>query len=225
MKWLLLLWMPLLSLAGSWIAFYHLRSVFAHAHDTQPAVLLSGSAVARKLLEATGARATIAVKTLDRWTLASNYYQVTRKQICLARPIADSCSVAAFVVTAHEVVHALQFLRFEARWGRKPLIRAVGIDRPPLFMLTGVALGFFPATRVAGMVLFVLLAANNAFRLPIEIAASRQALVLLGEHGFLSAGEISIGQRFLRAALVAHLVALLVWLEEAARLGILAGTG
>lgn len=128
----------------------------------------------------------------------------------LSQPIAGQPSIAAMAVTAHELGHVQQYQT------RSPLIAARGVLLPALqftptisylafmagFLFNAVGLMWIGVLFFGFMVLF------SVLTLPIELDASRRALVLLKESGLLDTEEEARGARqVLNAAALTYLAA------------------
>jgi Zn-dependent membrane protease YugP len=140
----------------------------------------------------------------------SDHFDPRSKQIGLSQEVASKQSVAAMAVTAHEVGHAQQdaegtvamraraFLVPALRWS--PMASYVAIFLGLIFNLAGL---FW-----LGIILFAIMVVFSVLTLPVEIGASRRALVMLRETGMIARSEDEEGvKRVLTAAALTYVAA------------------
>ncbi len=158
----------------------------------------------------------------------TDHYHPTKKYIALSEDVYDSSSVAALGVAMHEVGHAIQkkehylFLGF-----RQVLVPITNIANRLLWPLViiGVILGLFLTTSAIvgwimvgiGVGFYSLALLLNLITLPVESDASKRALKLLENSGFLNEVELDGARQVLKAAALTYVAAFIVSLLELLR--------
>lgn len=136
----------------------------------------------------------------------SDHYDPSSLTLRLSDSTADSTSVAALGVAAHECGHVLQH-----RDGYGPLmlrtaaVPVVGWGSNlawPLFLL-GFVLSWQPLVN-AGIILFGAVVAFSLITLPVEFNASRRAIAALSDGGYLDSDEITGAKKVLSAAAMTY---------------------
>ena len=140
----------------------------------------------------------------------SDHFDPRSKAIGLSQEVASRDSVAAMAVTAHEVGHAQQDAEGTvAMRARAFLVPAVTFSPTVSYVLIFVGL-IFNLTGLfwLGIIVFGLMVVFSILTLPVEIGASRRALVMLRETGMLSTREDEDGvKRVLTAAAMTYVAA------------------
>jgi Zn-dependent membrane protease YugP len=204
-----LLWpLLLLPLIAGFVAQRRLRSVFARYRAVANRFGVTGAQLARALLDAHGL-GTVRIESTPGFL--SDHYDGSVHTLRLSEAVAHERSVAALGIAAHEVSHAYQDADGSRVYRAR---RAVGEPLAKLapwsgfFFIGGFWLGVpllmaLSIIYVGGMVIFALVT------LPVELNASRRALVLLRGTGLTDAEETSEVERVLRAAALTYVVGLL----------------
>ena len=125
----------------------------------------------------------------------SDHFDPRTKQIGLSEVVASRDSVAAMAVTAHEVGHAQQDAEGTvAMRARAFLVPALTFSPTLSYVLIFMGL-IFNLTGLfwLGIVVFGLMVVFSILTLPVEIGASRRALVMLREYGLLQTTEVVEG--------------------------------
>jgi Zn-dependent membrane protease YugP len=201
--------MALSFLASSWV-----KRTYARYSQVRTSSGLSGLEVARRIL--TGAGLTdVSVQVIDG-ELSDNYDPRT-KTLNLSRPVATGTSVASEAVVAHEIGHAQQdhqgYFAMRIRSGLVPAAN-LGSQAGPMIVIAGLLLSAFTGSGVgfyiaiAGVLLFAAVVAFQLITTPVELNASRRALILLAENGVIFPEEQEGARRMLRAAAFTYWVAL-----------------
>jgi uncharacterized protein len=132
------------------------------------------------------------------------------RQIGLSQAVASRSTVAAMAVTAHEVGHAQQHAEGTvAMRARSFLVPAVTFSPMVSYLLIFLGL-IFNLTGLfwLGIIVFGLMVVFAVLTLPVEIGASRRALVMLRESGLLVRPEEEQGVRnVLTAAALTYVAA------------------
>jgi hypothetical protein len=145
---------------------------------------LSGKEVAEKMLHDNGI---YNVKVVSVGGELTDHYHPLKKTINLSRDVYNGRSVSAAAVAAHECGHAVQhahaysFLQF-----RSAMVPAVSFASRWVqwVILAGIILiQSFPQILLAGIILFGLTTLFSFITLPVEINASKRALVWLNNAG------------------------------------------
>jgi Zn-dependent membrane protease YugP len=185
-----------------------LRSVFARYRGIRNRAGLTGAQLARVLLDA-HRLGRVSVELTPGFL--SDHYDGEARVLRLSEVVARDRSVAALGIAAHEVSHAYQ----DAEGSRVYRVRRT-VEEPlarlapwsGLFFVGGFwfgvpALMVLSVAYVAGLALFALAT------LPVELGASRRALILLADTGLADADEVGGIRRVLTAAALTYVVGLL----------------
>jgi uncharacterized protein len=157
----------------------------------------------------------------------SDHFDPRTLRVGLSGPVAQRPSVAAMAVTAHEVGHAQQHTEGTVAM-RLRAILVPAVTFSPMLAYLLIVLGLI--LNIAGLfwlgiVVFGLMVAFSLLTLPVEIGASRRALVMLRQAGLLARGQEEEGVRKVLtaaaltyvAAAVTSLLMLLYYLSLARR--------
>ncbi len=195
------------------------RRMFSAA-DAIPAHLgITATKAADRLLHEGGC-AEVSVETVEGDL--TDHYDPRARVIRLSAGVAESSSVGALAVVAHEVGHATQdqegdrVFRFQRVFAPVAMLCSYG-------WLVAIGAGLFleSAGLVAlALVLFAAVAAFHLATLPVELDASRRALTLLAAGGILVESELPVAQRVLRAAALTYLVAALTAIAQLLRIAL-----
>ena len=140
----------------------------------------------------------------------SDHFDPRTKEVGLSQDVASRDSVAAMAVTAHEVGHAQQDAEGTvAMRARAFLVPAVTFSPTLSYILIFLGL-IFNLTGLFWLciVVFGLMVVFSILTLPVEIGASRRALVMLRETGLIDTAEDEQGvRRVLTAAAMTYVAA------------------
>jgi len=141
----------------------------------------------------------------------TDHYNPINKTLNLSPAVYDGTSVAAAAVAAHECGHAVQHATGYVWLGlRSKLVPAVNVSSKLVswVLLAGVLLvERFPQLLLAGIVLFALTTLFSVVTLPVEINASKRALVWLNTHNITSPDTHPFAERALRSAAYTYVIA------------------
>ncbi|MBR5535926.1 MAG: zinc metallopeptidase [Clostridia bacterium] len=160
----------------------------------------------------------------------TDHYDPKSNVIRLSDSVRNSTSVAAVGVAAHEAGHAVQHATGYApiRW-RNSLVPAANIGSKlsiPLIILGLVLLGaesVFGMTMVyAGIIMFSLAVLFQIVTLPVEFDASRRAISVLGDGGYLYEEEVGSVRKVLSAAAMTYVAAAATSVAQLLRLILIA---
>jgi len=165
---------------------------------------LSGAQVARRLLDANGLSDVGLQMAPGKLT---DHYDPRTRSISLSRDNAQSASVAAMAVSAHEAAHALQdaddYAPLEIRSSLFPVIQAGARFGVPMAIL-GSSIGS-TGLFLLGMIGYVGSILFHFITLPVEFDASRRALAELERLGITKSGrEKDEARSTLRAAAMTY---------------------
>jgi Zn-dependent membrane protease YugP len=139
----------------------------------------------------------------------SDHFDPRTKAIGLSQEVAMRNSVAAMAVTAHEVGHAQQDAEGTvAMRARAFLVPAVTFSPMASYALIFMGL-IFNLTGLfwLGIIVFAVMVVFSILTLPVEIGASRRALVMLRETGMLAGQDEAGVKRVLTAAAMTYVAA------------------
>lgn len=171
---------------------------------------LTGKEVAEKMLRDNGITDVQVISTPGSLT---DHYNPANKTVNLSEGVYLSNSVAAAAVAAHECGHALQHANAYAPLKmRSALVPVVSFASK---FLTWVLLGgillleIFPQLLLAGIVLYALTTLFAFITLPVEINASRRAILWLEQAGITDRQTSPMASSALRSAAYTYVVAAL----------------
>ncbi|MDD8030729.1 MAG: zinc metallopeptidase [Acidobacteriota bacterium] len=138
----------------------------------------------------------------------TDHYDPRKKILRLSESVYDSPSIAALGVAAHEAGHAIQHAQGYAFLALRNLIYPVASFGSNLaFPLFFVGLIFGSGARILmdiGIFLFSAAVLFSVITLPVEFNASRRALGILRERGFLNNQELIGAKKVLSAAAMTY---------------------
>ncbi len=156
----------------------------------------------------------------------SDHYDPRRKVLRLSDSVYGSNSIASIGVAAHECGHALQHHYGYAPLAlRSVLVPVTNIGSKLAFpvIILGVILSSFEVLVPIGILLFGLTVVFSLVTLPVEFNASRRAIAVLGQEGFLYDEEISGAKKVLRAAAMTYVASAVSAILQLLRIWILFG--
>lgn len=171
---------------------------------------MTGREVAEKMLRDNGIYDVRVISTPGSLT---DHYNPTNKTVNLSSDVYSTCSVAAAAVAAHECGHAIQHARAYAPLQmRSALVPVVQFSSSIMswILLAGILMvNVFPQLLLIGICLFAMTTLFSFITLPVEIDASRRALVWLRSSGITSSYNHAQAQDALKAAAYTYVVAAL----------------
>ena len=184
---------------------------------------LTGAQVATQMLQGAGIYDVSVQRVAGNLT---DHYDPRTKTLRLSQGVYDSTSVAALGVAAHETGHAIQHDVGYAPLGLRsmlvPLANFGSRMAMPLILigfLFSAAVGFGGSTLITlGILFFSLSVAFTLITLPVEFNASRRAIRILAEDGYLGAEEIGGAKKVLRAAAMTYVAAAFAAVAQLLRL-------
>lgn len=157
----------------------------------------------------------------------TDYYDPSKKEICLSQDVFDSTSVAAIGVACHEAGHACQhaqgYSALKIRNAIIPVTRIGSMLGVPLALI-GMIIYSDPLIY-AGLILYGAVALFQFITLPVEFNASRRALQTIESNAFLEGEEYNGAKKVLTAAALTYVAALVSALATILRLLLIINRG
>ena len=178
---------------------------------------ITGYDVARKILDANGLSNLYIVETKGTMT---DHYDPSRKTVRLSSEVYHGSSVASMAIAAHECGHAIQdkegYLFLKIRSFIYPIVN-LGTRLAYIVLLIGIILEYFDLILL-GIVLVGLGLVFQIVTLPVEINASKRALLKLEELNIADKGELNGTKTMLTSAALTYLAGVLSSAIEVFRL-------
>lgn len=194
----------------SWIVGSRLKSKFREFSKIPVNYGMSGRDVAQKMLNDNGI---YDVKIQSVEGELTDHYNPVNKTVNLSPDVYHGNSVAAAAVAAHECGHAVQHATaYHWLQMRSQLVPIVSFSSKWVqwVLLAGILLiNTFPQLLLIGIFMFALTTVFSFVTLPVEIDASRRALVWLSASGVTSQSTQPKAQEALRWAAYTYVVAAL----------------
>jgi Zn-dependent membrane protease YugP len=194
----------------SYIVQLNLRRKFEKYSEIPLSSGMTGAEVAERMLSQNGIND---VKvTAVRGQLTDHFNPLT-KSVNLSEGVYHSNSVAAAAVAAHECGHALQhahgYIPLKLRSALVPVVNFASKIMSWVLLLGMFLINVFPQVLMAGIALFALTTLFSFITLPVEINASKRALVWLNSTGITDVSNHEQAEKALRAAAYTYVVAAL----------------
>lgn len=178
---------------------------------------LTGEAVARSLLRQHGLYDVGVELVKGRLT---DHYDPRLKKVRLSQQNYYGTSLAALSIAAHETGHALQHNKGYAplafRTAIVPLAQIGSTLAWPLFLI-GFGMGL-PGLADIGIIFFLGAVIFQVATLPVEFDASRRAIAILGDGGYLTQQELGPARAVLQAAALTYVAAVATAVAQLLRL-------
>jgi Zn-dependent membrane protease YugP len=202
------------------------RSTYKRYSQVTSASRISGAEVARRILHASGASHVTIERAKGQ---LSDHYDPRKKKLRLSEGVHDSSSLAALGIAAHETGHALQhhqgYAPLHLRNGIYPVANIGSSLAFPLFFIGFIFSRQGPNILMdIGILLFTGAVVFSLITLPVEFNASKRALVLLKEGGYLRGKELDGAQRVLSAAALTYVAATAMAAMQLLRMFLLRGS-
>lgn len=194
----------------SWLVGNTLKSKFGKYAQLPVNNGLTGKDVAERMLHSNGI---YDVKVISVEGQLTDHYNPQNKTVNLSADVFNLSNVAAAAVAAHECGHAVQHAQaFAPLQMRSALVPVVGFASKWVqwILLAGILLvNSFPQLLLAGIILFAMTTIFSFITLPVEIDASRRALLWLNNSGITTLDTQPKAQDALRWAAYTYVVAAL----------------
>ena len=136
----------------------------------------------------------------------TDHYDPSSLTLRLSDSTANSTSVAALGVAAHECGHVLQhrdgYGPLMLRTAAVPVVNIGSNLAWPIFLL-GLAMSWEPLLNI-GILLFAAVVLFSLITLPVELNASKRAIAVLSDGGYMDAEELSGARKVLNAAALTY---------------------
>ena len=220
--WTYILLIPALILS-MWAQF-RVSSTFSRFSKVRASSGMTATQMAEQLLHAEGVYDVSVERTRGNLT---DHYDPKNMVLRLSDSTANSTSVAALGVAAHEAGHVLQhrdgYAPLMLRTAAVPVVNIGSNLSWPLF-LVGIIVSWEPLVY-AGIALFALAVLFTIITLPVEFNASKRALAALEANGYLQPGEEMRGARkVLSAAAMTYVASAFMAIMQLLRLLAIAGS-
>jgi uncharacterized protein len=193
-------------------------STFRRYSQVPSARGLTGAQGARQLLNSAGL-GDVAIEVAG--SRLSDHYDPRSRTLTLSPEVGNSNSLAALGVAAHEAGHAMQHAEGYAPFRfRSALVPVANIGTNLGFALFFIGLIFFrggPLLTV-GILLYSAAVLFTLVTLPVELNASRRAMVELSNRNILVADELTGAKKVLSAAALTYVAAALMAVLQLIRL-------
>lgn len=196
----------------SWLVQWNLNQKFKKYSKVFPYKGLTGKEVAEKMLRENGINDVKVISTSGRLT---DHYNPVDKTVNLSEGVYESNSVMAAAVAAHECGHAVQhayaYAPLTMRSKLVPVVSFASQWMQWLLLIGMVALSYTGNGTILliGVILFSLTTLFSFITLPVEIDASRRAIVWLDKSGMFDPGTHKAAVDALRSAAYTYVVAAL----------------
>jgi len=191
------------------LAFYaqaRVRGTYVKYSKVGASSGVSGAQMAREILNIGGAGHVPVEETPGQ---LSDHYDPRKKVLRLSAGVYEGNSIAALGIAAHEAGHALQhhtgYAPLHLRNGIYPVASFGSALAFPIFLI-----GFFMSQKGPsilmdiGILLFAGAVLFSVLTLPVEFNASKRAMALLGDRGYLKGQELDGARRVLSAAALTY---------------------
>jgi Zn-dependent membrane protease YugP len=194
----------------SWLIQRRLTSKFKKYSQIPIPNGMTGRAVAEQMLRDNGI---YDVQVISTAGMLTDHYNPANKTVNLSQGVFASNSIAAAAVAAHECGHAVQHAQaYEFLTLRSRLVPFVSFASKWMqwVLLAGIILvQSFPYLLLAGIILFAGTTLFSFITLPVEINASKRALIWLNGAGITNVATHDNAEDALRTAAYTYVVAAL----------------
>lgn len=213
----------IIGLVISLFAQAYVKRTFSKYSDVRNRNNFTGTDAAHYILEQAGIHDVSVERIRGELT---DHYDSRNKVLRLSDSTANSTSVAAIGVAAHEVGHAIQdhigYLPLRLRTSLVPAANIGQTISMPMILI-GLILGSGGDTLIQlGIILFSLTFVFQVVTLPVEFNASRRALQIL-DGGILQREEVPQARKVLNAAALTYVAAAIMSFLQLLRLVMLFG--
>ena len=191
------------------LAFYaqaKVRNTYAKYSKVFASSRISGAQMAQEILSLGGAGEVKVERTPGK---LSDHYDPRKRALRLSEGVYASDSIAALGIAAHEAGHALQhhsgYAPLHLRNAIYPVASFGSTLAFPLFFIGFLMSSKGPSILMdIGILLFTGAVIFSVLTLPVEFNASKRAVALLGERGYLRGRELDGARRVLSAAALTY---------------------
>ena len=220
-----------LCLIISLVAQLKVKSTFAKYDKIYSLKGHTGTSAARQILDKNGL-SHVRIETVSGHL--TDHFDPRDNVIRLSESVANSYSVAAIGVAAHECGHAIQYAEeYKPIVFRNAIVKSTNFCSRISFLLIFIGViitAMYEAAPSVGMtfiylgiIAFSAVAFFQLVTLPVEFNASRRALAIISEQGILKDEEYTGAKNVLTAAAMTYVAALVVSLLQLLRLILIFG--
>lgn len=205
-SWILFIGIALVS----WLVQANLQRKFKKYSKIPTGNGMTGRDVAIKMLNDNGI---YDVKVMSTRGQLTDHYNPANKTVNLSEGVYESNSIMAAAVAAHECGHAVQHAHaygpLKLRSALVPVVTFASQWMTWILLAGILLLNTFPQLLLAGIILFAVTTLFSFITLPVEINASKRALVWLNSSGITNSYNHKQAEDALRAAAYTYVVAAL----------------
>ncbi|MCR4396589.1 MAG: zinc metallopeptidase [Candidatus Saccharicenans sp.] len=199
-------WLLIPALIFAFYAQSRVKSTFGRYSQVSSASRLTAAQAAAEILRYSPASEVGLERVPGHLT---DHYDPRKKVLRLSDSVYNSTSIAALGVAAHEAGHAIQHAqRYSFLMLRTAFYPLASIGSNLAFPLFFIGLIFsgsgMKVLMDVGILLFSAAVLFTVITLPVEFDASRRALAILRERGFLNAAELNGARAVLKAAAMTY---------------------
>ena len=200
----------IISFAASWYIGYVLKKKFKEYSEIAIGQNLSGKEIAERMLRENGI---YDVKVVSVEGELTDHYNPLKKTVNLSPDVFYGRNVSAAAVAAHECGHAVQhadaYSWLQMRSNLVPIVSFTSNWVQWVILAGFLLLNVFPYLLLFGIVLFGFTTLFSFITLPVEIDASRRALVWLTNSGLAASNQYDKAKDALKWAAYTYVVAAL----------------
>ncbi|MCJ7680058.1 MAG: zinc metallopeptidase [Candidatus Aminicenantes bacterium] len=202
------------------------KNTYAKFSRIPAASRITGAEAARRILSASAAGNVPVERTKGR---LSDHYDPRKKVLRLSEGVHDSQSLSALGIAAHEAGHAIQhaqgYVPLQLRNTLFPVANLGSTLAFPLFFIGFLFSRNGPSILMdIGILLFAGAVVFSVLTLPVEFDASKKAMVLLRDTGFLRGEELNGAKSVLSAAALTYVASTAMAAMQLVRMFILRGS-
>ncbi|MGB9907455.1 MAG: zinc metallopeptidase [Candidatus Saccharicenans sp.] len=199
-------WLLIPALIFAFYAQSRVKSTFGRYSQVSSASRLTAAQAAAEILRYSPASEVSLERVPGHLT---DHYDPRKKVLRLSDSVYNSTSIAALGVAAHEAGHAIQHAqRYSFLMLRTAFYPLASIGSNLAFPLFFIGLIFsgsgMKVLMDVGILLFSAAVLFTVITLPVEFDASKRALAILRERGFLNAAELNGARAVLKAAAMTY---------------------
>jgi uncharacterized protein len=212
----------IIALALVFWAQYKVKGAYTHFSNVRNDNGLNGFQVARKILDSQGFHNVEVLVSQNG--LLSDHFDPKKNTVNLSTKVYNETSIASIAIAAHEVGHAIQYAENYSMIKVRNTILPLAIISGNLgwvAAIIGLAAGLTSVFYI-GIAMLMIIATFQLITLPIELDASKRAIILLDNGSFISEDESADVKSMLNAAAMTYIAALLSTVFQILRLLLIA---
>jgi uncharacterized protein len=212
----------IIALALVFWAQYKVKGAYTHFSNVRNDNGLNGFQVARKILDSQGLHNVEVLVSQNG--LLSDHFDPKKNTVNLSTKVYNETSIASIAIAAHEVGHAIQYAENYSMIKVRNTILPLAIISGNLgwvAAIIGLAAGLTSVFYI-GIAMLMIIATFQLITLPIELDASKRAIILLDNGSFISEDESADVKSMLNAAAMTYIAALLSTVFQILRLLLIA---